>query len=106
MSGFAVGLIALRLRLIVELWNTNGTKPNALANLKKHQVDFYAVYDFEWNTATVSYSEFSAIGESRWIGHWDIAGGSVHLPMVFYVIRGQQDPGDQHPQGELLEERR
>ena len=35
-----------------------------LANLKKHQVDFYAVYDFEWNTATVSYSERE--GESRW----------------------------------------
>ena len=35
-----------------------------LANLKKHHVDFYAVYGFDWNTATVRSSEHQ--GEARW----------------------------------------
>ena len=50
-----------------------------LANLKKHKVDFYVAYEFDCNTASVSYSERQ--GEARWT-----ATGQAGNFLVFLVF--------------------
>ena len=56
-----------------------------LANLKKHKVDFYAVYDFEWDTASIKPSEGH-------IEHRLVALGYLkdRLHQLVYVIRGNR----------------
>ena len=56
-----------------------------LANLQKHKVDFYAIYDFDWDTAQVKYSE--RYGEARWTatGYFTDA-----LLFVVFTFRGNK----------------
>ena len=52
-----------------------------LANLKKHRVDFYIAYDFEWNTASVRYSERQ--DEARWTARG--YAGKHYIFLVFTI---------------------
>ena len=56
-----------------------------LANLQKHKVDFYAVYDFDWDTALIKPSE--GYGEARLTG---IGYLKDRLYYVVYAIRGKK----------------
>ncbi len=64
-------------------WNEN----KRLANLERHNVDFTAAIDFEWDTALETIDDRQDYGEVRWV---TIGFISKKLHVMVYIIRGSK----------------
>ena len=82
---YTLELIAPSTGLIVETLEYEWDEVKRLANIHKHKVDFYSVYEFEWNTALIQPSEGYA--EPRLTATGKLKGRLHHL---VYVIRGER----------------